>query len=259
MIKETVPKKRRLRSSSLIYKAKKRLSKISGDKEEKIYIQRKESFASNSSNIFVSDQDSVGSQSVKSINPLTISSGGLFLKRNMAIDELIKTERDFYTQLKLLQTKFIEPLQLMNYVSSNDIVHLFLNINEIIECSEAFITDFDSLVFLEDEIILVGKIFEEHWEKLRSFELFCSFEERALQTLEKLKSNQNFVDFCQQVFTQNEFRQLKLQDFLMKPLQRITKYPLLIQVPFFFLKKNSFSFWLTFETSLDNTGINSYR
>eukprot|EP01102_Stenamoeba_stenopodia_P004223 TRINITY_DN1449_c0_g1_i1.p1 TRINITY_DN1449_c0_g1~~TRINITY_DN1449_c0_g1_i1.p1 ORF type:complete len:550 (-),score=136.24 TRINITY_DN1449_c0_g1_i1:62-1711(-) len=80
----------------------------------------------------------------------------------------------------------------------------------------------------DDEIILVGDIFLSMAEALKMYTTYCSNYPNAMNLLEILESNkewQSFLAICQ---SDSKCHSLSLSNFLIKPVQRICKYPLLI-------------------------------
>lgn len=60
---------------------------------------------------------------------------------------------------------------------------------------------------------------------------YCSNQQTALDTVEKLKAkNKKFQKFCQDNKLVPETRELEIDSFVVLPVQRICKYPLLFKV-----------------------------
>ena len=59
---------------------------------------------------------------------------------------------------------------------------------------------------------------------------YCANQPKAMQVLDSLDRNKKFVAFLDQCMLNPECRGLTLFSFLIKPIQRICKYPLLLKV-----------------------------
>ena len=64
---------------------------------------------------------------------------------------------------------------------------------------------------------------------------YCANQPKALSALDRLSKTPAFAEFLQESLLNPETRALTLFSFLIKPIQRICKYPLLLRVFFSFL------------------------
>lgn len=63
------------------------------------------------------------------------------------------------------------------------------------------------------------------------YQIYCGNQGEALALLAKLKKRRkDWVSFCESVRQLPEFRKLGLEDMLIKPMQRLCRYPLLLSV-----------------------------
>lgn len=58
---------------------------------------------------------------------------------------------------------------------------------------------------------------------------YCTNHAASLSTLKKLKNNAQFAAFIEEVRQKPECRKLDIEAYLIKPLQRICRYPLLLK------------------------------
>ena len=68
----------------------------------------------------------------------------------------------------------------------------------------------------------------------KMYKVFCANQTTSLTTVEQLKKNPQFKKNLDVCHTDPRCRGLFLQSFLIKPIQRVCKYPLLLRVCFFF-------------------------
>ena len=66
---------------------------------------------------------------------------------------------------------------------------------------------------------------------MKIYSEYCSNQATALETIKKLsKENDTFNTFLKKAFRDTRCRKLDLNSFLVLPLQRVCKYPLLLRV-----------------------------
>ena len=77
------------------------------------------------------------------------------------------------------------------------------------------------------------------------YKVFCANQQTSLTTVETLiKKNTQFKKNLDVCHTDPRCRGLFLQSFLIKPIQRVCKYPLLLRVCFYFPFIFEFEFYL---------------
>lgn len=62
------------------------------------------------------------------------------------------------------------------------------------------------------------------------YTVYCANQPKAMEVLDRLGRNQTFKNFTDQCMANPACRGLTLFSFLIKPIQRICKYPLLLKV-----------------------------
>uniref|UniRef100_A0A672LEJ3 Dynamin-binding protein n=1 Tax=Sinocyclocheilus grahami TaxID=75366 RepID=A0A672LEJ3_SINGR len=146
-------------------------------------------------------------------------------KRSKVIEELLQTEHDYIKDLQMCVKEIIHPLQ-KKQVQSIDFDGLFGNINSVIELSSRLyktLQDTDSIgwsqVFLDykGELEEVYKIYCQNHDDaislLEAYEKDENIQKHVLECLEKLRGKTNYIN---------------LGSFLIKPVQRVMRYPLLL-------------------------------
>jgi len=77
---------------------------------------------------------------------------------------------------------------------------------------------------------LVGDIFQQMADYFKMYKVFCTAQERSLAKVDQLtKANSKFAHFIKEAKEDPRSRSLNLVSFLIKPVQRICKYPLLLR------------------------------
>ncbi|KAN0032251.1 hypothetical protein ACTFIV_006132 [Dictyostelium citrinum] len=146
------------------------------------------------------------------------------------INELIETERDYVRDLNIVVEVFLNPIREKQLLSAKDINALFSNIEILYSINmnvlKALEKDKDPLC----ENISVGQTFLDMSHYLKMYTTYCSNQQNALKILEEEKiKNQPFREYLEFCMNDSVCRGLPLNSFIIKPVQRICKYPLLIK------------------------------
>ncbi|XP_061086874.1 dynamin-binding protein isoform X2 [Conger conger] len=150
-------------------------------------------------------------------------------KRSKVIEELLQTEKDYIKDLHMCVKEIILPLQ-RKPVQNMDFEGLFGNINAVIDLSRRLhksLLDTDSIgnVFLgyKAELEEVYKIYCQNHDDaislLEGYERDESIQKHILECLEKLRAI--YRDW-------GKTNYINLGSFLIKPVQRVMRYPLLL-------------------------------
>ncbi|CAG8628227.1 2674_t:CDS:2, partial [Racocetra fulgida] len=150
-------------------------------------------------------------------------------KRQEAIYELIITEQTYLRDLQIIIELFYGPLQ--SLLSEQDLSTIFCNIQDILLCNTTILSDLEQRQE-EDAYFVskVGDILLKHYENLTLYTKYCGNQLNATKFLQKKCSvDKKFADFLKKIQQDPQCGSLDLSSFLLKPLQRITRYPLLIR------------------------------
>ncbi|XP_049587411.1 rho guanine nucleotide exchange factor 1 isoform X6 [Syngnathus scovelli] len=158
-------------------------------------------------------------------------------KRQEVINELFATEHAHVRMLSVLQMIFSKPLEREELLSSTELAAIFPNLDEIIEMHYHFYENLKKLR-QEDNFIVksisttVLNRFEgtegEWFQKLTA--RFCSHQSWALDQIKsRQKKEARFNAFIQEAESKPQCRRLQLKDIIPIEMQRLTKYPLLLE------------------------------
>nr|DBA14979.1 TPA: hypothetical protein GDO54_004248 [Pyxicephalus adspersus] len=150
-------------------------------------------------------------------------------KRSKVIEELLQTERDYLGDLETCVEHIMVPLQAtqMTYV---DFDVLFGNIHSVIDVTK-------KLLGALENCDSVGIIFLEHRAELESvYKEYCQYHEETIALLETYEKDDRFQRHLQECmetvkcvfFYRGRTNYINLGSFLIKPVQRIMRYPLLL-------------------------------
>uniref|UniRef100_A0A8C2SGV3 DH domain-containing protein n=1 Tax=Capra hircus TaxID=9925 RepID=A0A8C2SGV3_CAPHI len=137
------------------------------------------------------------------------------VKRQEVINELLVTEAAHVRMLRVLHDVFYQPMAEGGFYSQEELQNIFPSLDELIE------------VHCEYGAVFDGP--EGSWfQKISS--RFCSHQSFALEQLKaKQRKEPRFCTFVQDAESRPRCRRLQLKDMIPTEMQRLTKYPLLLQ------------------------------
>ncbi|KAJ3288737.1 Intersectin 1 (SH3 domain protein) [Borealophlyctis nickersoniae] len=151
-------------------------------------------------------------------------------KRQEAIFELIQTEQSYVRDLQLIVEVFYAPLTQL--LTPPDIRTLFSNIEEVLFVNSLILSDFETAQ-IEQSFVMggIGRLFIRHADKLSCYQPYCANFGTALKLLQKRRrEDARLAEFLKTQQNQNpKCRSLDLSSFLLEPMQRITRYTLLLR------------------------------
>lgn len=159
------------------------------------------------------------------------------VKRQEVISELLVTEAAHVRMLRVLHDLFYQPMLEGNFFSTEDLQNIFPSLDELIEVHSLFLDRLmkrrqDSGCLIEEigDVLLArfdgaeGKWFQKISSR------FCSRQSFALEQLKaKQRKDPRFCAFVQEAESRPRCRRLQLKDMIPTEMQRLTKYPLLLQ------------------------------
>ncbi|XP_068186712.1 rho guanine nucleotide exchange factor 12 isoform X2 [Antennarius striatus] len=171
------------------------------------------------------------------------------VKRQEVIHELFTTERAHVRTLRVLDGVFYQRLTRHAVLPPQDVRHIFTNLEEIVQLHVS-ITEQMTAIRRRSETSVIGQIADDllGWVKPVSDDLlgwfsgeeeekitaavgtFCSNQPSALELIKsRKKKDQKFHLFMQEAESNRLCRRLQLKDIIPMEMQRVTKYPLLLE------------------------------
>ncbi|KND01548.1 uncharacterized protein SPPG_03349 [Spizellomyces punctatus DAOM BR117] len=151
-------------------------------------------------------------------------------QRMTAIFELLTTERDYVRDLKIIIEIFKKPMAERKIVNAKIIDSIFSNIEELLAVSQDFLLRLEQLYANHPIIDRIGNVLLTMMERFVSYTLYCSQHSVSVtKQLSLAQTKREFRVFLEETYKNPTTRQLDLGGFLIKPVQRICKYPLLIK------------------------------
>uniref|UniRef100_A0A8C6WND4 Rho guanine nucleotide exchange factor (GEF) 1b n=1 Tax=Neogobius melanostomus TaxID=47308 RepID=A0A8C6WND4_9GOBI len=159
------------------------------------------------------------------------------IKRQEVINELFATEHAHVRMLSVLQMIFAKPLERAALLTADELAAIFPNLDEIIDMHYNFYENLKKLRH-EDGFIVksisttvlnrFGGTEGEWFQKLTARS--CSHQSWALEQIKsRQKKDPRFNSFIQEAESKPQCRRLQLKDIIPTEMQRLTKYPLLLE------------------------------
>ncbi|XP_056138947.1 rho guanine nucleotide exchange factor 12 isoform X2 [Lampris incognitus] len=175
-------------------------------------------------------QQLVGREVLASLRPHEI-------KRQEVINELFYTERAHVRMLKVLDNVFYQKLSKESILSPADIKNIFTNLDEVLQLHVSILEQM-AAIRKRNESSVIDQIGDDllSWfsdgeeEKIKqAVGTFCSNQPFALELIKtRQKKDSRFSSFIQEAESNRLCRRLQLKDIIPVEMQRLTKYPLLL-------------------------------
>ncbi|KAI7861690.1 hypothetical protein BDF14DRAFT_1886891 [Spinellus fusiger] len=140
--------------------------------------------------------------------------------RDKVVLELIETERKYVQDMEILQN-YMRELQAQKIVSPDSVHYLFGNLNALVDFQRRFLVQLEEIVEKVPEEQRVGSLFMQMEDAFAVYEPYCanyySAQDLVVQEAPKLLK---LADILNPTY--------ELPSMLIKPVQRICKYPLLL-------------------------------
>ncbi|XP_020706936.2 protein still life, isoform SIF type 1 isoform X4 [Athalia rosae] len=162
-------------------------------------------------------------------------------KLKKVILELIDTERTYVKNLNNLLENYLEPLKRETFLSNAEINALFGNIQEIVTFQRQFLQNLDHAIEMESDfnnfdhpsqfkgvLFSIGSAFLYYVNHFKLYSSFCASHSKAQKVLHPNEGNQALQEFLS-ARNPRQQHSSTLESYLIKPIQRILKYPLLLQ------------------------------
>eukprot|EP00090_Calanus_glacialis_P043179 TRINITY_DN7639_c0_g1_i2.p1 TRINITY_DN7639_c0_g1~~TRINITY_DN7639_c0_g1_i2.p1 ORF type:complete len:2132 (+),score=281.42 TRINITY_DN7639_c0_g1_i2:95-6490(+) len=166
-------------------------------------------------------------------------------KMRKVVIELVETERTYVKHLSYLMKTYLEPLKKETFLSNTEINALFGNIQEIYGFQQQFLQTLENALETEAQfynldspsqfkniLFSIGSAFLYYVNHFKLYSSFCASHSKAQKVLHPSKGtndegNQALQEFLMSCNPKQQ-HSTALESYLIKPIQRILKYPLLL-------------------------------
>ncbi|XP_050095144.1 uncharacterized protein LOC126577515 [Anopheles aquasalis] len=158
-------------------------------------------------------------------------------ERKEIITEIVETEEKYGRDLQIILEEFYQPMLVAGLLNQDQLSAIFLNVEELLENNQFLAERMRDALDIateqgDDDLLTVniGKIFLEAAPMLHAFESYCVRQGAASLLLANLEKEKELLRIFLRVSQMENavLRRMNLNSFLMVPVQRVTKYPLLL-------------------------------
>ncbi|KAI8085020.1 Dbl homology domain-containing protein, partial [Halteromyces radiatus] len=156
-----------------------------------------------------------------------------------AIDELLQTERDYTNHLAyLVEVCFGQILQRQKWILDKHKVTIIRNANELLQFHKLLLLALED-AYLEQDIITkcghIATVFLDMGSSFTLYDTYCDKHDAAIALCNEYRSKPEWIIFTRDCATPTTYpseqvtRPLHFEDYLIKPVQRVCRYQLLLK------------------------------
>ncbi|XP_074535449.1 rho guanine nucleotide exchange factor TIAM1-like [Halichoeres trimaculatus] len=162
-------------------------------------------------------------------------------KLRKVICELVETERTYVKDLNCLIGRYLTPLQKETFLTQDELDVLFGNLPEMVEFQVEFlktledgtrlVPDLEKLERVDQfkkVLFSLGGSFLYYADRFKIYSAFCASHTKVPKVLVKAKTDADFKAFLDERNPKQQHSST-LESYLIKPIQRVLKYPLLLR------------------------------
>ncbi|XP_006628312.2 rho guanine nucleotide exchange factor TIAM1 [Lepisosteus oculatus] len=162
-------------------------------------------------------------------------------KLRKVICELVETERTYVKDLNCLIERYLTPLQKESFLTQDELDVLFGNLAEMVEFQVEFLKTLEDGTRLVPDLEKLEKVdqfkkvlfslggsFLYYADRFKIYSAFCAGHTKVPKVLVKAKTDPEFKAFLD-ARNPKQQHSSTLESYLIKPIQRVLKYPLLLK------------------------------
>uniref|UniRef100_A0A8C5GVI1 Intersectin-2-like n=1 Tax=Gouania willdenowi TaxID=441366 RepID=A0A8C5GVI1_GOUWI len=154
-------------------------------------------------------------------------------KRQGYIHELIQTEERYVEDLQIVLEVFYKPMSESGRLNEAEMSLIFVNWKELLACNTKLVQALHDRKKTGGEkmpVQMIGDILASELSHMQPYIRFCSCQINGATLLQTRTDNEpDFKNFLKKIATDYRCKGMPLSSFLLKPMQRITRYPLHIK------------------------------
>uniref|UniRef100_A0A665V0F9 TIAM Rac1 associated GEF 1b n=1 Tax=Echeneis naucrates TaxID=173247 RepID=A0A665V0F9_ECHNA len=162
-------------------------------------------------------------------------------KLRKVICELVETERTYVKDLNCLIGRYLTPLQKETFLTQDELDVLFGNLPEMVEFQVEFLRTLEDGTRLVPDLEKLEKVdqfkkilfslggsFLYYADRFKIYSAFCASHTKVPKVFVKAKTDPDFKAFLDERNPKQQHSST-LESYLIKPIQRVLKYPLLLK------------------------------
>ncbi|CAK6976759.1 intersectin-1 [Scomber scombrus] len=154
-------------------------------------------------------------------------------KRQGYIHELIVTEENYVNDLQLVTEIFHKPLLECELLTEKEVAMIFVNWKELIMCNIKLLKALRVRKKMSGDrmpVKMIGDILTNQLPHMQPYIRFCSCQLNGATLIQqKTDDSPEIKDFLKRLAMDPRCKGMPLSSFLLKPMQRVTRYPLIIK------------------------------
>ncbi|XP_028938168.1 intersectin-1 isoform X2 [Ornithorhynchus anatinus] len=154
-------------------------------------------------------------------------------KRQGYIHELILTEENYVNDLQLVTEVFQKPLMESELLTEKEVAMIFVNWKELIMCNIKLLKALRVRKKMSGErmpVKMIGDILTAQLPHMQPYIRFCSCQLNGAALIQqKTDEVPEFKEFVKRLAMDPRCKGMPLSSFILKPMQRVTRYPLIIK------------------------------
>ncbi|XP_041649408.1 intersectin-2b isoform X2 [Cheilinus undulatus] len=154
-------------------------------------------------------------------------------KRQGYIHELLQTEERYVEDLQIVLDVFHKPMSESGRVKDEEMAMIFVNWKDLLACNTKLLKALRVRKKMGGEnmpVQMVGDILSAELSHMQPYIRFCSCQINGASLLQtRIDNEPDFKNFLKKIATDYRCKGMPLSSFLLKPMQRITRYPLHIK------------------------------
>ncbi|GAM28804.1 hypothetical protein SAMD00019534_119800 [Acytostelium subglobosum LB1] len=169
-----------------------------------------------------------------SIDDSSSDNSGVFEEdrtRQQIVDEIVETETNYVADLKIIVSLFIDPIR--SKIKPEEYIEVFGNIEKILDLHKELLVNVMPIPSKQAQQQNMGESLYRsfnHKDFVPLYIAFCKEQENNTIAFEKLRSSSKTFAACVDAAKESPLsRRLTFPMMIIKPVQRITKYPLLLR------------------------------
>uniref|UniRef100_A0A7N9AUS9 Intersectin 2b n=1 Tax=Mastacembelus armatus TaxID=205130 RepID=A0A7N9AUS9_9TELE len=154
-------------------------------------------------------------------------------KRQGYIHELLESEERYVEDLQIVLEVFYKPMLESGRLNEAEMAMIFVNWKDLLACNTKFLKALRVRKKMGGEnmpVQMIGDILAAELSHMQPYIRFCSCQINGATLLQNRTDNEpDFKNFLKKIATDYRCKGMPLSSFLLKPMQRITRYPLHIK------------------------------
>lgn len=160
------------------------------------------------------------------------------MQRANVVKEIFESEHSYCQDLAIIVEQFLQPLSQRAEIFNPRVLEiLFSNILEVLTMQKGFLKELENSIGIQPSFKSeIGKVFEAYSESFKLYAVYCANHTRASDHLDLLQGNEEaykILEACRLLCAARsdggQQPGIGLGGYLLTPVQRICKYPLLLR------------------------------